>query len=350
MFWSTGHHNRERVVSVVTTDQPGENQARRRVSIHSLGDRVKFAQEPGVSGDYVSNVAQSTRLGAVMGTLVAWLALINGLSYVFVQKFILKNNPDMNRAKMFGTFESTYWDSVVENVPFLQDWYRGLDLQNDLQDQLIGKNKAIERKCTHAFLSSGFSLSNFENYDNFFRADSTMTLAQTGNYKGPADIAEYVGLGLGFATEASPYIAKADLLKEDSMFKRFDEKNNVCEFLQFSMIEATTDPATTAYAAKYNHTIMNRLFYDLEEDYTKRVTVYTPEGYLKFLFGILLNSENTRNFICSIMSGPCSNPVEQCAEKIAQLDIADGPNLHIDGMTVGKQLFSYMCTWFSKFC
>jgi hypothetical protein len=44
---------------------------------------------------------------------------------------------------------------------------------------------------------------------------------------------------------------------------------------------------------------------------------------------------NARQFVCDVMVDSCSNPVDNCVEKLAALPIAEGPNLHFDGNSQG---------------
>ena len=58
-------------------------------------------------------------------------------------------------------------------------------------------------ECLSGFLGLKFSPFNFTRYPEYFRDDSTITLAQAGTFRGPSGIEEYVH----FTTPFSPFIS-----------------------------------------------------------------------------------------------------------------------------------------------
>ena len=59
-------------------------------------------------------------------------------------------------------------------------------------------------ECFFKFSLLGFNPSNLDRYDTYFRNDSIMEVAQTGQYLGPEGIKEYIRFGYGVF---SPYLA-----------------------------------------------------------------------------------------------------------------------------------------------
>lgn len=97
----------------------------------SIGDRVESARK------MQSTTEQATRMWmVVLFILFAWLVIVHALTYVVVENLILDRNPDLNTKKMFSHFENPYWDKVVDTIPFVQKWYRGLNL-NGVDSTLI---------------------------------------------------------------------------------------------------------------------------------------------------------------------------------------------------------------------
>eukprot|EP00964_Phaeocystis_antarctica_P037609 scaffold21489_cov67-Phaeocystis_antarctica.AAC.4 len=81
-------------------------------------------------------------------------------------------------------------------------------------------------ECVGSFLALDppFDLQNFDLYGNWFDDNSTVTLAQSGNYKGAGDIEEYAR----FAFSSSPYIAAFGAFRIDSSFVSFDPEKRSC--------------------------------------------------------------------------------------------------------------------------
>ena len=173
--------------------------------------------------------------------------------------------------------------------------------------------------CMFAFSQTGFVLTDVSKFPEFFKDDSTMTLAQAGNYKGAESIAEYVR----FALSSSPYFATGpDNEAFNFLYTNFDAPNNICEFLSVSKDRYSTDPAATRYATEFSNTIMFKIFFDIQNVYVTRVNVFYPTGFLSLFFDVLLNSDKTRDFVCSTMSDPCNLPPStkrRCMENLKSL-------------------------------
>ena len=81
-------------------------------------------------------------------------------------------------------------------------------------------------ECVGSFLALDppFNPGIFDLYENWFDNNSSMTLAQAGNYKGVDDIEEYARFGF----PSSPYIATIGTFREDSSFVSFDAEKRSC--------------------------------------------------------------------------------------------------------------------------
>ena len=81
-------------------------------------------------------------------------------------------------------------------------------------------------ECVGSFLSLDppFSLRSFDLYENWFDDNSSMSLAQTGNYKGVDNIKEYVQFNL----PSSPYYAAVGTFRFDSSLASFDAEKRNC--------------------------------------------------------------------------------------------------------------------------
>lgn len=170
-----------------------------------------------------------------------------------------------------------------------------------------------------AFSKTGFDLVDVSKFPKFFKDDSIMTLAQAGTYEGVASIAEYVS----FALSTSPYFETGpDRQASAFQFTNFDAQNKICEFRLITKSRYTTEPASTRFAAEFNNTAMFKIFLDFDNTYVTRVNVFYPTGFLSFFFDVLLNSDKTRDFVCSTMSNPCNLPPStkrRCMKKLKNL-------------------------------
>jgi hypothetical protein len=93
----------------------------------------------------------------------------------------------------------------------------------------------------------GFDLGAYDRYDDFFRADSVMTLAQAGNYVGPKDIEEYVR----FADASSPYFDTSEGITSDLQLKGIGS-DGTCDFLSIFSNTYNTTASTTQGAGIVN--------------------------------------------------------------------------------------------------
>ena len=86
------------------------------------------------------------------------------------------------------------------------------------------------QECAGSFLSAQLNLGKFDLYDTWFDDNSTMTLAQTGVYRGPDDILEYTK----FAFPGSRHVSVNGLFRSDDSLLSFDEEKRSCVFMRMN--------------------------------------------------------------------------------------------------------------------
>ena len=182
-----------------------------------------------------------------------------------------------------------------------------------------------------------FSLHNFDKYPIVFRNDSQVTLAQAGMYFGPGNIEEYVKF---VAAEFSPYIEEDSGNVALPEFIQYDSSTDNCIFLMKSLSTYRVDPEFTRSAASFENVAMARMHLAYKENYIAKIEIYYPPGFLELIFGNLLNSENTRSWICGLLRGTCSPYVDKeqqgnCENRLAALPTTQGDSKDIDGNSQG---------------
>ena len=120
--------------------------------------------------------------------------------------------------------------------------------------------------------------------------------------------------------------------------------NGQCEFLALFKNLTTLVPNTTSDLPPFYSTFMIKLFLDLKEGYFTRINVFFPEDFMRLLFDVALNSDNTRRFLCNlvIQGPPCAailnytaTATENCTTALAALPSTEGTLHCIDGKTQG---------------
>lgn len=207
-------------------------------------------------------------------------------------------------------------------------------LTNSTEPQTTDTNTSTftPERCVAGFLGLDFNFRNFDRYDEYFRDDSILTLAQAGEYKGAEDIEEYVM----FATESSPYFmdAKQSLLSTLPELRSLDE-NGICEFAFVSGTDYTMNPETTEYASEFTIAMLTRVSYDSVNNYIPNINVFYNVGFLSFFFEKILTSKQTRKYLCErVLNGSCNFSINDCEEELNELDtFTDGA--YIDGNSYG---------------
>jgi hypothetical protein len=180
----------------------------------------------------------------------------------------------------------------------------------------------------------------FDRYEEFFREDSVVELAQTGAYRGPADIREYVSFLFPtspfFTTEPQDYSDKRRLLS-------FDQETGECRFIDATFTRYNLDPAFTSGATVVDLVVMGTVYLNLRERKITRGNVFYTADFLNFLFGNALNTDETRRFLCSLLNGKCQSVLgtsgTQCTTTdLAALDAAAGELAWVDGNSQGCRI------------
>lgn len=184
--------------------------------------------------------------------------------------------------------------------------------------------------CFSAYNDLEFELTRFELYDTYFRDDSVMVLPQTGTYQGANAIEEYVS----FTSPNSAYLADSVVLESSTRSGGYNFETGQCIFDLALRRRFTPNPRNTAGVAAFDGLSMAKLFYDLDEGYITRINLYFPEGLVRYVFEVLLNSDNTWSYLCNdVLATACSGivPLEaNCEVNMANLPVV-GPGAYVDG-------------------
>lgn len=157
--------------------------------------------------------------------------------------------------------------------------------------------------CMLGYKSSGFELLNTEKFDVWFNETSVLHLAETGVYTGPDDIAEYVEFLRG------PFFS---YYEPSSLFQTLpiSFSQNECVVLMAGNNKAITDVSLakpgcieTAIGVKMAWSVSDQ---DGSDFLMHRVDVFYSAPFVQHLFGYLLDSDASRNYICgSVLASKC---------------------------------------------
>jgi hypothetical protein len=196
-------------------------------------------------------------------------------------------------------------------------------------------------RCLLRMFFLDFDLVGFDKYDRYFNDDSIMEYAAAGSYQGSDAIEEYVR----FATSSSPFLLAApnELGKLKTNFVGYDWRTGNCEFLVSRIDRYAFDPSYTPYEADFYAASVIKLSYNMRKFYISRINVFLPNGFIDLVFNVLHNSDNSRAFVCSVITGPCKSIVgfngtaESCEETLAALPMVDEIEeaLYFDGDSQG---------------
>ena len=127
------------------------------------------------------------------------------------------------------------------------------------KDNAAGQAIIGPTDCLIGLASLAMDIFDFDRYPEIFRADSFITLAQTGTYTGPESIEEYVR----FTSTSSPYVAELEVGPFEVTLKGIDE--DVCIFSRVSLVtytfdsmlsESLSESLTVAAAAKFHYNVV----------------------------------------------------------------------------------------------
>lgn len=189
---------------------------------------------------------------------------------------------------------------------------------------------------------SGFQYDDISSYGVLYRNDSAYILPQAGIYEGPDDIAEYVQ----FRSSNSPYIS-VDVntgLPSDFELVGVDPFTGVCEIVVAEVLQLVTD-TDTAVNASFTGSYLNKLYYNIPENYIQRVHLYFTQEFVDFYIGQVLQSSRTYEFVCKIMQMSCpavykangNLTADACVERMLELPaVSEGGR--VDGLDRGCRI------------
>ena len=192
-------------------------------------------------------------------------------------------------------------------------------------------------ECFLKFALLNFVPSNFDMYDSYFRSESVMELAQTGQYLGPDGIQEYVRFAYG---EFSQYFATGPTDRQTTISYQGYE-NGQCVMLAIYHSQFSMDPSYTSSNVTFRMEYMFKIYYDFGDNYISRINVFFSESLLGTIFNDFLNSDKTRQFVCDTMTGPTCAPIisapDNCIATLQALPITE-EGMHVDGKSQGCRI------------
>ena len=105
----------------------------------------------------------------------------------------------------------------------------GVSHKSAIQNQTSLSPPLTISKCVLAFTLLNFDTANYDRYPEFFHDDSVLILPQAGEYKGAADMEEY----MRFPSVSSPWLLEADSVAKKVMVHSVDQDTRKCTFLLY---------------------------------------------------------------------------------------------------------------------
>ena len=185
-----------------------------------------------------------------------------------------------------------------------------------------------------------FELTNFEKYPVYFDENTTMTLAQTGVYKGPEELEEYVR----FIDLSGPYMKTMKELNVTYADLIFDSDTGSCTYLSFRSFEYENEPSITA-GYHYATTMMIKMKYSISKHKITQIDVFYTDKFILWFFEEALGSDKTRNYVCEVLES-CEklyklngSPTRiECVDKLRALPMTDGVKGYLDGNFQGCRI------------
>lgn len=194
-------------------------------------------------------------------------------------------------------------------------------------------------QCALGFQKLQFNLLSFDRYTLFFRSDSVLTLAEAGNYQGPANIEEYVRFG----GPTSPYVNASKRISLKAYPTGFDPVKGTCAFLVSSVNKYFIDARYGAAAVAVTVPNAVKVIYDGVNDYIPTVGVFFSKPWMQFFFGKILYTTAIKSFICRTLRNSCgaihrrngSPSVHGCMTMLNALPVLSSTTVHFDGFDFG---------------
>jgi len=165
------------------------------------------------------------------------------------------------------------------------------------------------RACVVGLKDSGFYFLDTKNYHLWYNDDSVMQLAQSGFFKGPQQMTEYVNFLTSTFFESYEKVESQGVpisLKKDQLGVPISLKKDQCEILVAVQNRVQVKPKysvsgdgmclITTVGFKLYYTVSN-----LKGDgfLIKRTNVFFPDKFLPMLFNDGIGGENTTDYICN---------------------------------------------------
>jgi hypothetical protein len=231
--------------------------------------------------------------------------------------------------------------------------YRALVRWSDLKYDLgldIPRSSLLfpEIECSLRIALLGIVGTNYARFPRYFRNDSALKLAQTGTYVNAKNIEEYVK----FVNPLyNPYFTRdSKVIDSQAFFTGYDKGTGQCMFRQFltnDFIFSTN--YTNGGEAKFS--AMMDIDFNYNQRYITEFRVFYSSNFLDFFFTQVMDTDRSRNFICSVMNSNSScAPIlpdrDNCTERLAALPMAQN-GVYVDGNSQGCRIIHAFLALFS---
>jgi hypothetical protein len=198
-----------------------------------------------------------------------------------------------------------------------------------------GRAQFTDVQCLAALPLLEIDYADIESFKIAYNEDSVYTLSETGQYKGPDDIAEYIQ----FRALSSPYIDQVeDDLGGKYEFLGVDPVTGICELRAASVFRNWLSP-TNAINTSYTTSFLIKYQYNITSGFANRANLYFTPEFISFFFGESLQTENSMRSVCEIIENKCPDvhaangnlTTEACIDRLFELP-AVSPGNRADGL------------------
>jgi len=201
-----------------------------------------------------------------------------------------------------------------------------------------------KKACANGLKNTGFNFLDTDNYHKWYNDDSVMQLAQSGTFKGPEMMTEYVDF-----TKATFFESYESLGGEAVPISL---KKDQCEMLIVGPNKAQVKPeySVSGEGVCLITTVGFKLYYtvnNLKGDgfLIQRTNLFYPDKFLPMLFNDGIGGENTTDYICNdVLKDSCQDVYkengldeEKCKSMYDSLPPTDAYG-YLDGYTKGCRI------------
>ena len=207
-------------------------------------------------------------------------------------------------------------------------------------------------ECYFGFGSLDFGLNKFENYENYFDANSTVTVAQTGVYEGLEGIEEYVR---ALGDPSSPFIDAVDTLSTSPPSVSVDDETGICKFTINAIASIRFNEDLTD-GGQFNFGSIQNVFFSTVSGKISKIDIYVSEEWVKDYF----KTTNKPAETCTVLTGSACGDFnknnenltpKQCKKQLKKLKLTEGKPSYVDGNTQGcRTLHSMLALTNSDHC